>query len=215
MKYPEPGRVKKRLAVHFGEELATGLYKNFVSDSLITLSSCEADLKICFDPSHSEEMFLAWLGIPYSCLPQRGSDLGERMKNSFFDAWDQGYQHAVITGSDLPDLPGTFIQDAFLMLCKDGAVIGPAFDGGYYLIGFRRDTFLSEAFDGIPWGTETVYSKTHNRLKLGGVSIGTLPRWNDIDTPDDLRDLCKRNRHTPFHRSKTISFITENMAGLL
>jgi hypothetical protein len=100
------------------------------------------------------------------------------------------------------------------MLCTNDVVLGPAYDGGYYLIGFRRETFLPEAFDGIPWGTEAVYMETLNKLEMGGLSVESLPRWNDIDTPDDLRDLCKRNRYTPFHRSKTISFITENMDGL-
>ena len=214
VKYPEHGRVKRRLAVHFGEELATELYKNFVSDSLTTLSKCETPLKVCYYPPHSEELFIAWIGTHYACLPQRGSDLGERMKNSFSDAWCQGYQQVIITGSDIPDLPQSFIQEAFSMLCTNDVVIGPAYDGGYYLIGFRRETFLPEVFDQIQWGTEAVYMETIDRLKMRGLSIGTLPRWNDIDTPDDLKDLCKRNRHTPFHKSKTISFITEHMAGL-
>lgn len=214
VKYPEQGRVKKRLAAHFGEELATELYKNFVLDSLTTLSRCKASLKVCLHPPHREEVFIAWLGSEYAVLPQKGSDLGERMKNSFFDAWKQGYEHVILIGSDIPDLPHSLIQDAFSMLCTNDVVIGPAFDGGYYLIGFRRETFFPEGFDDIPWGTETVYMETLNKLKMGGLSVGTLPWWNDIDTPDDLKDLCKRNRHTPFHKSKTISFITEHMAAL-
>jgi rSAM/selenodomain-associated transferase 1 len=214
VKYPEHGRVKRRLAAYFGEELTTELYKNFVSDSLTTLSSCETPLKVCFYPPHREELCIAWLGTHYDCLPQRGRNLGERMKNSFFDAWCQGYQHVIITGSDIPDLPQAFIKEAFSMLWSNDVVIGPAYDGGYYLIGFRRETFLPEVFEQIPWGTEEVYSKTIDRLKTEELSIGTLPRWHDIDTPDDLKDLCTRNRHTPFHKSKTISFITDHMAGL-
>ncbi|MDX1778980.1 MAG: DUF2064 domain-containing protein, partial [Thermodesulfobacteriota bacterium] len=105
LKYPQPGQVKKRLASHFGEELIAELYKNFVIDSLITLEGCDAHLKLCFYPPEKENLFVRWIGKVYSYWPQRGHDLGERMKNSFCDAWQEGYKYAVITGSDIPDLP--------------------------------------------------------------------------------------------------------------
>jgi rSAM/selenodomain-associated transferase 1 len=215
MKYPEPGHVKKRLACHFGEDLVTELYKNFVLDSLITLGGCDAHLKLCFYPPEKEKLFVTWMGNCYSYWPQRGHDLGERMKNSFFEAWQEGYKYTVITGSDIPDLPRSFIEDAFLKLKKNDVVIGPAIDGGYYLIGFRRDSFFPGVFDGITWGTETVYEKTLNKLAMRGLSVVPLREWFDIDTPDDLRGLCERNRNTPFHSSNTISFIAENMSGMV
>ncbi len=215
LKYPERGHVKKRLASHFGEDLVTELYKNFVLDSLITLGGCDAHLKLCFYPPEKEQQFAKWIGNSYTYWPQRGHDLGERMKNSFFDAWHEGYLYAVITGSDIPDLPHSFVDDAFLKLQKNDVVIGPALDGGYYLIGFRRNTFFPGVFDGMSWGTETVCEKTLNKLESEGLLVATLPRWFDIDTPEDLRCLCERNLNKPFHRSKTISFIAENLSGMI
>ena len=215
LKYPEPGHVKERLASHFGEDLVTELYRNFVLDSLVTLGGCDAHLKLCFYPPEREEQFAQWIGNIYTYWPQRGGDLGERMKNSFSDAWGEGYHYAVITGSDIPDLPRAFIDDAFLKLQNNDVVIGPALDGGYYLIGFRRDTFFSGVFDGIIWGTETVCEKTLNKLEKEGLAVFTLPKWCDIDTPEDLRYLCERNLNKPFYRSNTISFIRDNMSGML
>lgn len=215
LKYPERGHVKRRLASHFGEDLVTELYKNFVLDSLITLGGCDAHLKLCFYPPEKEQQFAKWIGNSYTYWPQRGHDLGERMKNSFFDAWHEGYLYAVITGSDIPDLPHSFVDDAFLKLQKNDVVIGPALDGGYYLIGFRRNTFFPGVFDGMSWGTETVCEKTLNKLESEGLLVATLPRWFDIDTPEDLRRLCERNLNKPFHRSKTISFIAENLSGMI
>jgi rSAM/selenodomain-associated transferase 1 len=215
LKYPQPGQVKKRLASHFGEELIAELYKNFVIDTVVTLEGCNAHLKLCFYPPEKEKLFVRWMGNCYSYWPQRGHDLGERMKNSFCDAWQEGYKYTVITGSDIPDLPRSFIDDAFLRLQKNDAVIGPAMDGGYYLIGFRHDTFFPGVFDGITWGTETVYEKTLNKLTMRGLSVAPLPVWFDIDIPEDLGSLCERNRNTPFQSSNTISFIAENMAGMV
>jgi rSAM/selenodomain-associated transferase 1 len=155
------------------------------------------------------------MGNCYSYWPQRGHDLGERMKNSFIDAWHEGYTYTVTIGSDIPDLPRSFIEDAFIKLQTHDAVIGPAIDGGYYLIGFRRDTFFPGVFEGITWGTETVYEKTLNKLAMSGLSVGLLPEWYDVDTPDDLRSLCERNRGTPFQSSNTISFIAQNIPGMV
>ena len=87
-------------------------------------------------------------------------------------------------------------------------VIGPSFDGGYYLIGFRHDTFLPEAFDGICWSTETVFSETLTIVKNAGRRLYILPRWNDIDTCNDLEDLIERNQNTDFRRSMTFSYLS-------
>jgi rSAM/selenodomain-associated transferase 1 len=215
LKYPEPGQVKKRLASHFEEELVTELYKQFVLDSLFTLEGCGAHLKLCFYPPEKEELVVKWIGSCYTYWPQQGHDLGERMKNSFCKAWQEGYKYTVITGSDIPDLPRSFIDDAFVKLRLNDLVIGPAVDGGYYLIGFRHDSFFPGVFDGMSWGTGTVYEKTLNKIEMRGLSVAPLPEWFDIDTPDDLRDLCERNRNTPFYKSNTISFIRENMPGMV
>jgi len=131
------------------------------------------------------------------------------MKKALFQSFRQDFSRAVIIGSDIPDLPGEIINKAFLCLQTHDAVIGPSSDGGYYLIGFSYDTFLPEAFDGINWGTHKVYQKTLNRLKNTGHQVGILPKWSDIDTYDDLKDLIIRNQNTAFHYSHTLSYLSK------
>jgi rSAM/selenodomain-associated transferase 1 len=207
IKSPERGQVKRRLAASLGETVATELYSTFVIDALATLDTCQARVVVCFYPPEGEKSIVAWLGRHHSYLPQRGADLGQRMKNAFFFAFDRGFEQVIIVGSDIPDLPRNIIEDAFESLHSRDAVFGPSFDGGYYLIGFRRDTFQPQAFDGIVWGTETVLQETIDCLRTTGLSLHTLPTWNDIDTLADLKDLFQRHRQTAFSSSQTISYL--------
>jgi glycosyltransferase A (GT-A) superfamily protein (DUF2064 family) len=111
------------------------------------------------------------------------------MKNSFVEAFKMGSKRVVLIGSDIPDLPLEFIEEAFSSLKKEDAVIGPAYDGGYYLIGFKEKTFSPKAFDGMAWGTETVFNETMKVLKGLRQKIHTLPYQKDIDTIEDLKHL--------------------------
>jgi hypothetical protein len=214
IKSSERGQVKRRLAASLGETVATELYTTFVIDALVTLDTCGAHVVVCYYPPKGEKSIVAWLGRHHSYLPQRGADLGQRMKNAFIDAFDRGFQQVIIVGSDIPDLPRNVIEDAFESLKTRDAVFGPSFDGGYYLIGFKRDTFQPQAFEGIRWGTETVFQETIDRLRTKGLSLHTLPTWNDIDTLADLKDLLQRNRQTAFSSSQTISYLLDNAAVL-
>jgi glycosyltransferase A (GT-A) superfamily protein (DUF2064 family) len=116
-------------------------------------------------------------------------------------------------GSDSPDLADTIINDAFELIDCD-AVIGPAFDGGYYLIGFKRSTFLPEIFEGIPWSTDIVFESTIEILEKYNYKIHVLPEWRDIDRLNDLAALVDRNRETEFANSRTMSFIWNNLKKL-
>lgn len=214
VKYPEKGQVKKRLSAELDEEVIVELYKNFILDSLSTLGKCEVQFLVCFYPADSQNKFTDWLGTYYSYLPQQGSDLGQRMKNGFINTFDSNFHQVIIIGSDSPDLPGDFIKKAFLSLKTHDVVIGPSFDGGYYLIGFRYNTFLPEAFSGIDWGTNMVFGKTLDIFKKAGRKIHILPKWHDVDTYADLNDLIARNKDTEFHYSKTISYLSE-ISGIL
>jgi len=208
VKYPERGQVKKRLSISIGEGTASELYRNFVLDSLSILEKCGVQFIVCFHPPDSQQKFIEWLGKGYSYMPQQGNDLGQRMRNGFINMFDKNYQGVIIIGSDSPDLPGTFIDEALVSLHTHDVVLGPSFDGGYYLISFRHDTFLPETFDGICWSTGTVFSETSTILKKAGLTLHVLPEWNDIDTCDDLRGLIERNRNTDFSRSMTFSYLS-------
>jgi len=192
-KFPECGGVKVRLARQVGDDAATELYRNFVLDSLSMLNRSGIPFLICFHPADSLDRFRAWLGIRYDYMPQRGRNLGERLRNGLLDALSRGFRGTMAIGSDSPDLPEAIILEARDALQVHDVVIGPSPDGGYYLIGFKSDAFLPEPFEGIAWSTATVFRETMKRLKGGGRDVFILPPWNDIDTYDDLKAFGMRN----------------------
>ena len=189
VKYPEKGKVKSRLAAVIGDDSAVRLYKNLVTQMLSTLRKGTFPFYICFFPKNTKKAIQDWLGCKYRYIPQNGRDLGERMKNSFVEVFKMGSKRVVLVGSDIPDLPLEFMEEAFSSLKKKDAVIGPAYDGGYYLLGFKDKTFSPRVFEGMPWGTETVFDKTVQALKRLGQKVHTLPYQRDIDTAEDLKRL--------------------------
>lgn len=207
VKYPEKGRVKTRLSAELDENVTFELYKRFVVDMLSMLEEFEFNFRICFSPEDSHGKFTEWLGRRYCYIPQHGADLGQKMKNALLQAFRQDFSRAVIIGSDIPDLPGEIISKAFLSLRTHDAVIGPASDGGYYLIGFNCGKFVPEAFDGIQWSSDTVFRETLSKLDGAGIEACKLPEWRDVDTFADLKSMFLRSRHKEFSSSRTMSYI--------
>jgi rSAM/selenodomain-associated transferase 1 len=189
VKYPEKGNVKSRLAAVIGDDSAVSIYKSIVVQMLSTLKKGLFPLYICFFPKKAQKPIKNWLGWKYRYMPQKGKDLGERMRNGFIDGFALGYERIVLIGSDLPDLPMKYIEEAFESLKEMDAVIGPAVDGGYYLIGFNQSTFSPQVFEGIAWGTKNVFGETIKKLKRFRRVVYTLPYQRDIDTVEDLRHL--------------------------
>ncbi len=188
-KSPRLGRVKTRLARTMGEEAALRLYRSFVADLLDTLSDIGRRVAICHHPANAEPAMRAWLGDRWIYRPQTGADLGARMANALADSFAEGAAHALVVGGDLPDLPTSVISAGFRGIETNGAVLGPARDGGYYLIGFSASAFQPAVFRDIPWGTDAVYSRTLARMAQSGLTPATLPVWSDVDTEDDLARL--------------------------
>ncbi len=118
------------------------------------------------------------------------------MRNGFIDGFAMGYRRVVLIGSDIPDLPLKFIAEAFSALEEKDAVIGPAYDGGYYLIGFKKPTFVPEVFERVAWGTQTVFEATMKVLKGLSQRVQILKPLRDIDTVDDLKNL-NESSHFP------------------
>jgi len=206
VKWPEKGRVKTRLSSALGEDTVLELYKCFVEDIIATATQAGLRPLIAYYPEDAGDMIAAWLGAGNDYMPQVGADLGARMSNAFQTVFETGVSRAVLIGSDLPNLPEEIIVEAFLTLNKGNhAVIGPAEDGGYYLIGFRHDAFLSRAFEGIPWSTAEVFEMTMSIFAQEGLDIHRLPSWRDIDRPEDIVDLIKQNMDKPFMQSKTMA----------
>ena len=205
VKYPDKGKVKSRLSKEFGEDTVLLLYEAFVLDVLETVNKGKYRFTICFHPPSAQEKIASWLGKSYLYMPQNGSDLGEKMKNAFASAFSEGFEKVMLIGSDIPDLPKEIIDEAF---ASDGeAVIGPATDGGYYLIGFKRDTFLPHIFEGMQWSTASVFERTMEIFRKHSCKVHILPQWRDVDTPEDLRAFYERNRNTAFVHSRTMGFI--------
>ncbi|HUW19171.1 MAG TPA: TIGR04282 family arsenosugar biosynthesis glycosyltransferase [Sedimentisphaerales bacterium] len=207
VKYPLPGRVKTRLAKKLGQDRAAELYRNSVLDILDTLQTLNVKLRIFFEPPDALDKCRHWLGKDHSYVLQIGPDLGQKMKNAFIHAFAEGFSKLVLIGSDLPDLPASFLNLSLEALDTHDTVIGPTSDGGYYLIGFSKQAFLPEVFEGIAWGTDRVFMHTLKILDRHEQKLYILPQWHDVDTLDDVNEMLKRNKNTAFTPSRTLSCI--------
>ncbi|HTZ19088.1 MAG TPA: TIGR04282 family arsenosugar biosynthesis glycosyltransferase [Dissulfurispiraceae bacterium] len=213
---PQRGTVKTRLQPVIGEEGALDIYRCFILDILDTLRTANLTIRIFFSPTDSREEITDWLGHVFDYTPQTGESLGERMENAFVQMFSEGTEKAVLIGSDIPDLPASIFYEAFAALDANDAVIGPATDGGYYLIGFRNNTFMPEIFRGIKWSSGSVFRITMDIFEAHGCRPHVLPIWNDLDTGDDLRHFFLRNRRSDFAISRTMSYlntIAEKLIG--
>lgn len=207
VKHPAASRVKTRLAEQIGQDVATDLYKSFVADILTTLHAISVNFKIVFYPPDAENKIQQWLGEEYSYSPQVGKDLGQRMKKAFLQAFSDGFDKVVLIGSDIPDLPADYLELGFKALETNDVVLGPSSDGGYYLIGFSKEAFLPDVFEGITWSSADVFEQTLNILKKHEQRVYLLPQWHDVDTWADLNELVERNKSTAFNQSNTLRLI--------
>ncbi|SVE03898.1 uncharacterized protein METZ01_LOCUS456752, partial [marine metagenome] len=160
---PVVGQVKTRLNPFLDLQTTCELYTCFLSDSLDTICAVEsADYFVGIYPSSTSGFFERLdPSLSISTFVQEGKDLGDRMKNTFYTRFAEGYEQVVIIGADSPSLPLAYIRQAFFS--KQDVVLGPSIDGGYYLIGMRGK--LINLFDGIAWGSDTVLKETRCKLE--------------------------------------------------
>ena len=210
VKMPGESNIKSRLAMTLGNDASVDIYKCFVADIIGTLKKSAYPVIAFYYPPDAGDAASKWLGDDLPRFLQRGVDIGDRMKNAFVSSFSWGLEKAVIIGSDIPDLTAEALDEAFLSLNDSDAVIGPASDGGYYLIGFRRETFLPGVFQKITWGGDSVFSQTMELFGKSGAKVYVLPEHSDVDTIEDLRALFIRNKDTAFDKSLTMSFIAEH-----
>lgn len=182
---PRLGEVKTRLAAELGEAAALRVYRRLAEDTMREVVAMHAvELRVHYAPAGTDEEVSAWLGEGPCYLPQCDGDLGERMESGFTQAFAAGYGSVVVVGSDIPGVTAALLADAFFALDRSEAVLGPAEDGGYYLLGLR--TSIPGIFDGIPWSTPEVLPLTLERLRTAGIRPFLLPTLRDVDEMDDL-----------------------------
>jgi uncharacterized protein len=214
VKYPQNNQVKTRLAKHIDKSLISELYRNFVLDILDTLKNINSKIWICYWPNNLKTEFTDWLGDDYTFIPQTGIDLGERLIACFRQVFEAGAKHALVLGSDSPDLKCETISEAFRRLELNDTVIGPTFDGGYYLLGFRQDSFLPQTFEEIPWSSKDVFKNTMDIIKNYDKSFFVLEKWHDVDTLEDLNLFVSRNSSGPFSNSRSMKFVNDRLQFL-
>lgn len=173
------GKVKTRLAKTIGDEGAFEVYTQLVNTTEKETATIDLDKAIFFSDVVIETK---WKNVTKKV--QSGIDLGERMKNAFFDGFTQGYESIILIGSDLPEISSAIISNGFTALEKNELVFGPAEDGGYYLIGMNK--VHSSVFENKPWSQPNLLTVTLSELKQQNTTFSLLETLNDIDTFEDL-----------------------------
>ncbi len=191
-KAPVPGKVKTRLAATIGPELAAACHQAFIADTVATVveSGLTGLIAHAGDVSHHGFDCARQAGFEFEEQPS--GDLGHRMF-SLLESRLKSAGHVVFVGTDSPTLPAEHIKRAVQMLDEVDVVIGPSFDGGYYLIALKEAH--QAPFDGISWSTEAVFSQTVDRCLAAGLTYAVLPFWYDVDHVEDLRFLIHHLGH--------------------
>ena len=176
---PVLGKVKTRLAATIGNDKALEIYKKLLNHTrtVATNSNCEVFI---FLTETDEEKF--WEG--FTCQLQNGENLGEKMEHAFNMLLNKGYKECIIVGSDCPGLNVEIIDSAFENLRLKEIIIGPAEDGGYYLLGIKK--MYSSLFRKKNWSTKNVFSDTLLDIKKLGLSYHIMPILNDVDEEKDI-----------------------------
>ena len=188
---PEPGAVKTRLIPRLGPDGAARLYAAMLGDALDAYAALGVSVRLYLAPGAGEDA----PALPPALVPpgatvhaQRGDTLGDRMRNAFLDAFAAGAHRAVVIGTDHPTLPSEFVGLAFAHLDAPRAVtIGPADDGGYYLLGMRD--FAPALFAGMTYSHPGVFADTLARAAADDREATVLPPWYDVDDPASLGRL--------------------------
>lgn len=187
-KEPRPGQVKTRLAAATSPDWAARVAEAFLLDAVDRLAAVEARRVLAYTPATAEPYFDGVVRGRFALAPQSDGDLGRRMADFFTEQLRTGAEAVVLLGTDSPTVPLDFIDRAFRELEQADVVLGPASDGGYYLLGCARR--LPPIFEAIAWSSSRVLGQTVARLGEPPWRLAVLPPWYDVDTLDDWQMLC-------------------------
>ena len=214
-RYPEPGKTKTRLIPLLEAEGAADLQRNMTEHTLVQVkrlsTSRELSVEIRYEGGN-ESLMKNWLGPDFDYRSQGRGDLGLRMQRSLEDAFRAGATEAVIIGTDIPDITDVIIQKAFDALKLKNVVLGPAKDGGYYLIGLQKDSLsqaIPDLFTGINWGKDGVLNKTIEVVKGLGLNFSLLDELEDVDRLEDLSIWGRA------HNLNKLEFLPKNISVII
>jgi uncharacterized protein len=179
---PELGKVKTRLAKTLGDEKALAIYLRLAAHTREITQDLPYNKVVYY--SHFADTEDAWANFIFQKKVQQGNDLGEKMQNAFAEGFKNGYTSICIIGTDCLELTSKIIKQAFDQLETHDTVIGPAKDGGYYLLGMKK--LIPELFQNKNWSTDTVAKDTINDFKRLELSFAQLPALTDVDEEKDL-----------------------------
>ena len=207
-KYPMPGRVKTRLAVAIGAAAAAALSRAFIRDLAERLAALPYAVTWAYWPRGAPfRGLLGTLPAGWRCGLQRGQDLGERMANAIRDELRRGAGPVLVIGADVPHVPAATLAEAAAALTAGcDLVLGPAADGGYYLIGVK--TWRPALFSRMRWGSDAVFTATRQRARRLGLRTHVLAPIFDVDEPEDLdrlRALIARGELDLRHTGRVLS----------
>jgi rSAM/selenodomain-associated transferase 1 len=187
-KEPRPGQVKTRLAAATSPEWAARVAAAFLEDTLDRLTRIDARRVLAHAPDDAGPFFDRLAAGRFELVPQGAGDLGQRMAAFFQGRFAAGATSVVLVGTDSPTVHLGYVERAFHSLASNDLVLGPATDGGYYLIGCKSR--VPPIFDGIRWSSRHVLADTVGRLSDPSWRLALLPPWYDVDTLDDWDMLC-------------------------
>lgn len=191
LKWPEPGRVKTRLAAAVGEREAAEVYRMLLA-AVVAGIPAALPVWFVFDPAEREADVRGWLAADaenrfgegrVSFVAQRPGDLGARLAGAFGDAFGAGFKKVAVVGTDCVEITSAIYDEVWQGLDSVDAVFGPATDGGYYLLGLAR--FDPALFEGIPWSTGETLGRSVDAALAAGFRVVFTRELADVDTVAD------------------------------
>ena len=211
---PVEGKTKTRLMPFLSGHECAKLHRNFIKDIFETCRKAEADLLVFYTPECKSTILTKLLGEDQKMFPQQGEDLEERMKHAFAAVFREGYEKAVLIGTDIPMITVDILNEALEGLSNHDAVICPAADGGYYLIGMTGNH--ESIWNARECGSSTAFENALKNIEQAGLSAVVGPVCRDIDTKDDLIALYKElNLQTSGTAAHTAEYLRKELKGKL
>lgn len=190
LRAPRPGEVKRRLAASLDGEAAAAIYRVLVTRTLSAVTGDDG-VELWHTPDDAGDEVSHWARPGWRLRPQGEGDLGERMQRAFESAFGEGAKRVVLVGTDAPGLTAADLEQAFDRLTANEVVLGPALDGGYWLIGMTAPR--PELFADMPWSTGEVLRRTEERAVAAGLRVARLRELRDVDTLEDWRSWLRES----------------------